>query len=171
MIESIANEHSDQAFQVSEQPFNDIDGVWDALQDWYGDDPRNGELVWKPGVTKFNTTVPKSVDGKFKFLGMLTPTKKLDKKIFIGVEMSTRSLLTWDEEGDVDSSSLCGNIELVEDLRNRNTVSADEVTRRIMGGRAAGLGPNAASLMGINTGQNHPQTEPVNKEEDGDSEE
>lgn len=129
-----------EAFEQSEEPFQDFDDIWEALQDWYQKDPRNGELVYKKGVTKFDTTVPNSVDGKFRFMGLVTPSKDTDEDIYCCVELSTKSLLTWDERGEVNRDDLPGECQLIEDLRDRNRVSVEETRRRIMNSRTAQLG-------------------------------
>lgn len=172
LVNKEMQEAQESAFEHTEQPFQGFDDIWNSIQDWYGQDPRNGEIVWKPGVSKFDTTVPNSVEGKFRFFAMVTPSKDTGQNIYFCIETSTKSLLAWDERAEADRNDLPGECQLVEDLRKQNRVSAEETHRRIMNSRVAELGPggtNYAGFMGRGTGQNTSELD-LELEDEGDDE-
>jgi hypothetical protein len=101
---------------------------------------------------------------------MVTPSKNTGKNIYCCIETSTKSLLKWDERGDVNRNDLPGECQLVEDLRKQNRVSAEETRRRIMKNRMAQLGPGAGNYAGFMGRGNAAGSEPDIDLEEGDGE-
>jgi len=130
------------AFEAKQEPFEDFDQVWEELQDWYQSDPRDNEIIWKDGVSMFDTTVPESIDGEYRFLALVTPNDNTDQNVFGCVEMETKSLIKWDERGEVNRKDPFEDVSLVADLRERKNVSASEAHQQIMNSRVAQLGGN-----------------------------
>lgn len=141
-----------------QEGFTDIDEMWDGVQNWYRKDPKNGEIIWKQGITKFTTAAPGSGDGELRFVAVVTPSKELEQNVFFCVEMSTQSLVEWDEKGEINRKDMFGNVDIVEDLRKRSNISAQNMKDQIMNQRIAALGSGGGTGINMNS-VNQPRDE------------
>ncbi|WP_207587070.1 hypothetical protein [Halomontanus rarus] len=77
---------ADQTLDTSRE----ISKLWDDLQDWEQQDPRNTELVWEQLNTYVKFTALQSFDGDvFYFYSIITPVKGRNRQLHIGVEAQT----------------------------------------------------------------------------------
>lgn len=148
----------------------DIDRLWEDLQDWYTDPPREGEIVWKPGNSLITTTTAGKLESDYKFVAVIAESSKTSANIFICVEASTGSVLHIDEKGSVNRSRPFESVPLLRDLKESRRVNPEQLRQQIQQSSISGL--QGSNYLGVQTGDspNVPDDDgPELVEEEGDS--
>jgi hypothetical protein len=98
----------------------DLDDLWEDLQEWMKDDPRDTEIVWRTSET-FPTLLPLPIhDPMFWLYSIKTPKKDTDEALHIVVEATTGVIVhnaPIDDDYEFDAESPFENVPLVQQYR------------------------------------------------------
>ena len=107
----------------------DLDDIWNDLQEWLGEKPREMEIVWTRQHSNIQTLPAKSLDDEvYVFTSIVTKLDGVDDKVHICVENTTGCIVafrevTFEEQVKRDPFQY---ISFVQELR-RHQFSSDEI--------------------------------------------